>query len=359
MPEQPSRAPFGEEIHIPSRPYLGRIERTRFAWIANAVEGLFAKQFERKIEEACLRRGATAIHSVSHGATFMRGYRVARRLRIPYFLSLHDDLGYLLEGHPRRWELVEALGEVWCGADARFAISDELGKDCSARYGERVYHLVTDGLESLSEARQVPDQGLHIYFMGLFHVTYEDNLRALLHGLRLFGEMFPTVATTVTCRCGTIRPEALGRALNVRILPFGSEADVQSDLQKANLLYLPLPFQPEAQAFARFSLSTKMITYLGSGIQTLYHGPADAAACRLLRDNNAAWIVNSLDGAELKVILQQAFSDANRRAESVRNGMALARRRFMLRDQRERFWTPIQQRLERSCEQTSAGSVQK
>ncbi len=39
--------------------------------------------------------------------------------------------------------------------------------------------------------------------------------------------------------------------------------------------------------FARYSLSTKMVTYAGSGVPILYHGPADSAAYELLNKNNA------------------------------------------------------------------------
>src|SRR5687768_3640510 len=58
---------FGREIHLRKRPYLGRIERTRFSWIANAVEPLFERRFEQRLEMMCRELGATAIHSIPHG----------------------------------------------------------------------------------------------------------------------------------------------------------------------------------------------------------------------------------------------------------------------------------------------------
>ena len=59
-------------------------------------------------------------------------------------------------------------------------------------------------------------------------------------------------------------------------------------MESADLLYMPMPFGEAHEKFARYSLSTKMVTYAGSGVPILYHGPATSAAFDLLKRNDAA-----------------------------------------------------------------------
>ena len=124
--------------------------------------------------------------------------------------------------------------------------------------------------------------------MGLFHMVYERNLRALLDGLKIFEREHPSISVQVTCRCEHIRPQVLDGTKAVTVLPFASEAQVAKDMESADLLYMPLPFGEAYEKFARYSLSTKMVTYAGSGVPILYHGPATSAAYDLLHQNNAA-----------------------------------------------------------------------
>jgi hypothetical protein len=128
----------------------------------------------------------------------------------------------------------------------------------------------------------------------------------------------------------------------VSVLPFAPEAEVERDMLTADLLYQPMPFQAHARPFNRFSMSTKMITYLGSGLPIFYHGPDDAAACKLLTRRDAAAICNTLDPED---IAKQLLDGAARRESIVKNALALARSEFMLAEQQRRFWEPILQAM--------------
>ena len=123
--------------------------------------------------------------------------------------------------------------------------------------------------------------------------------------------------------------------VHLDVLPWGTQEEIESDLERADLLYLPLPIDPEFESFTRYSLSTKLVTYLGSGIPILYHGPADSAAALLLGKYDAAICSSSTDPDELTqtVLTVQERSDV-----VVANALDLARDQFMLRDQLETFW---------------------
>jgi len=107
-------------------------------------------------------------------------------------------------------------------------------------------------------------------------------------------------------------------------------------MESADLLYMPIPFGEAYEKFARYSLSTKMVTYAGSGVPILYHGPAASAAYDLLSRNNAAFLLPTLEPEEIAETLSGLTQP--RRAEVVANALALAKREFMLADQRRKFW---------------------
>ena len=331
-------APWPNEQCLPSRPSWGRIERTRFARLPKATASFFAPMFRARLKRMCIETNARAIHAVPHtGLDFAQAHTVARELGLPFYVSLHDDIAYTEAETGRREHREQAMMAAWRDASARFVISEALGREYCARYGSRDYDVVTDGLTDLTEPRKRsnPDE-LRIYFMGLFHVAYERNLRALLDGVRIVKQAHPKIRVSLTFRCEHIRAHVLDGASSVTVLPFAAESDVRRDMESADLLYLPLPFGKAHEKFARYSLSTKMVTYAGSGVPILYHGPVSSAAYDLLKRHNAGIFIDSLDPKEIAGALDRV--DEETRMGVAENALALARRDFMLVDQTRRFW---------------------
>ncbi len=339
LPRRPR--PWVKETHFPYRPYWGRVEHSRLARIPVLTTFLFTRGFRARLKRLCQSTSACAIHAVAHaGLDFAESHRVARELSLPFFLTLHDDLAYTALGRAPVEKREAVMREAWLEAAARFVISNALGEEYSRRYGIREFHTVTDGLAHLNAPRQAESTGtLRIYFMGLFHMSYEPNLRALLDGIGELERQHATHGITVTMRCEHVRPQILAGTKNVTILPFSDEAQVQRDMQNADLLYMPLPFGEEHASFARYSLSTKMVTYLGSGVPILYHGPTASAAGELLTKHRAALPLTTLETAEIAAAL--AGLTSTQRDETAANALALAEREFMLSQQREKFWGTI------------------
>ena len=266
---------------------------------------------------------------------------------------MHDDLRYSAKGRVAMQRAETALREVWTGADLRFAVSRQLGDEYCRRYGKQEFITITDGVEAIAPAPRVSDfTALRVYFMGLFHIGYEKNLLVLLSALARLRESKTEFAVTLTMRCGQLRPHLLRGANGVRVLPFGSEADVRADLGQADLLYLPLPFGAQFEHFTKLSLSTKLVTYVGSGIPILYHGPQDAAVCELLRENDAAFLQSDLVAEAMTSTLTKIITNGPRAREVAQNGLNLARANFMLADQRRKFWDAIAP----FCEPSPAGA---
>jgi glycosyltransferase involved in cell wall biosynthesis len=337
-PSSPPRQNGICEIHLPLRPSFGRLERSRFAGLAHSTAPLFAGRFQRRLQKHC--RNAAAVHSVSHGGLdFSHAFQAAKRSRIPFFLHVHDDFIYSARV-PNRAAAC-AISHAWSGAAARFVISDELGKEYQRRYGTNDYIVITDGIETIAPAPHPRASGqLRVYFMGLFHLEYEPNLRAFVRALQQV-----KADATMPMRCGSLRSSIRREANFIRVLPFAEETEIERDLQESDLLYLPLPFDAAHASFVRFSLSTKLVTYLGSGVPIFYHGPGQSAVGELLAKNGAAFICDSLEPARVEDTLRHFIDDQAAGEAVAARALALARAQFSLPQIRERFWSAIDRAL--------------
>jgi len=338
----PPTSRYHDEIHIPARPSFGRIERTRFTSLPHALAPLFRRRFERKLESACQRAHARALHAIAHGGLdFYHAYRLSKKLRIPFFLQVHDDVAYTGAGRAPQRAISSCLAETWREADVRFVISSELGNEYNCRYGNREFVVVTDGLDRVAPvSRSAPSQ-LRIYFMGLFHLEYERNLEALIEALELVSSKLDAPQTcSISLRCHDLRPALRKKSRLVRVLPFGSDAELQRDFATADLLYLPLPFGERHRALGAYSLSTKMVTYLGTGIPILYHGPVGTAAHNLLSKHRAAALVTSIDATEIARALDELLH-GNMGPTFAANALDLASANFLRSEQHEKFWNEI------------------
>lgn len=341
-PDPPVGSASVNEIHLPLRPSLGRLERTRFAGLAQPLGRLFSRRFVRRLKSTAIETNACALHAIAHGGLdFYYAFRISRDLAVPFFLHVHDDFIYSSRIAKGTTLANQTMGEAWRGASARFVIGRELGEEYCRRYGLLDYVIVTDGLEEIAASPLARDpERLRVYFMGLFHLEYEPNLRSLLNVLRRLREESRSI--TITLRCGVLRQNLQHEFASdlVCVLPFGSEGDVKADLAIADVLYLPLPFEQAHESFVRLSLSTKLVTYLGSGLPILYHGPTTSAVYGLLKEHEAAFFATSPDEQAVEQGLR-LMRDETRRDKVVANALALAESQFMLVGIRERFWQSI------------------
>jgi hypothetical protein len=124
------------------------------------------------------------------------------------------------------------------------------------------------------------------------------------------------------------------RLFKTTYLPVTLDNDVlKKDLNAASILYLPIKFvDPD---FYRYSLSTKMVSYLGAPGSILYHGPHDSAAGRLLRETHSAINCTSLDVSDMVTCLLHLINEKNTISSHAKE---LVRNRFSLECIQKRFW---------------------
>lgn len=333
--------PFGSERHLPSRPFFGRLERSRLRSVLEKIGPFFEARFQRHLEKELVAFRATGVHCIPHGADFIPVWRAAQHLNLRFFANIHDDLLASLTMDSIGRRALNFFPQVWREANARFVISKQLGREFCSRYGERPYEIITDGAEVFHRPRARVAGRLNIYFMGLFHLRYEPNLSCLAQAVEILQRKYPLLEVSITLRCGCLRRGFTPVGAPVRILPFGSESDVENDLEEMDLLYMPLPFGSENESFVRFSLSTKMVTYLVSGIPILFHGPKNSAAYTLLSEAGAALAFDSLESKAMAGLLANVVLNPKDCMSCVNRSLHLARRQFQLSDQRKRFWTNL------------------
>jgi hypothetical protein len=324
------------EAHVPYRPWFGRLERTRYARNLGHLARFLERSFRGRVCRALREQSVGAVHAVAHGPDLWAVFEATRMLGLPFYLSVHDDPIYMLAGMPQVVEAPARLGIVWRDAEARTVISEELGRECCRRWGDRPYVIVTDGLVEIRSASRprIPER-LCVYFGGLMLLGYTPNFRALYDALCSLRVQRRDLDVSLHCRGG--EPAVIPRDVTTVWKPWGSESAMQADLDAADVLYMPLPFAGD-DALTRYSLSTKMVTYLAAGVPILYHGPRDAAAARLLERHDAAVICSSLDREAIVAAIHTAL---DRRDDLVRNALVLASRSFRLEDIRARFWSAL------------------
>ena len=317
------------------------LESTRFRpWLDN-LWPLTWQRCSSALEEYLDAIGPKHVHSIAHGLGFYPAYQWASRHDVDFSLTVHDDIRHLFQGHLWLNRIEEWLLDVWQNATHRFVISPEMGKEYCRRYGDREWIQITDGLEDdriASGPRSAIPNRLNVYFAGGLNVPYEPNFLALQSALKRFSEERSESEVRLIARGGRRLKGEDTSAPPIEVRPFASQEEVLKDLDEVDVLYLPLSIEAKYANFAKFSLSTKMITYLGSGLPIFYHGPEDSAAYRLLQRNDACLACFSNDPAEIAAVLE---SLPQHRERIVHNAIALAQREFQIKKIRERFWSRI------------------
>jgi len=339
-------SPFGTEIQIAPHPRLPIVNGTRFAPFAYRLiygpfKKFFAERFEKRLEEAFHKYDVNGVHAIPHGSQFWHAFRVAQRLNLPYHLNVHDDMRYNLKGRPELTELMRRFEQVWREADSCIVISDAMGRRYCEEFGPRDYKIVTDGLteDMLSPMRARPENRLRMYFMGALHLTYHPNFEQATEALKLISSSTDSVNVSFVLRGSRLPVNK--PAISVEHRPYGTEEEVRRDFDDVDVLYFPLPFGDKFDSFTRYSMSTKLVTYLGAGLPIVYHGPSYAAAAQLLQNYGAAVIVDAQSANQVA----DGFMKAHQNREMlVRNALRMAREEFWLKDQRRTFWDTISAR---------------
>ncbi|MGZ3756192.1 MAG: hypothetical protein ACXVJE_13460 [Mucilaginibacter sp.] len=327
---KPIKGPIEEVVVIASpvtRKWMRWYLRDMIIWLR---EHAFRFLTIRNLQKAAAEISYDVLHVVNHG---------------PYSTALCDDK--FLSGkelwvsfHDHFLTTFSSFGDaeiLWNRADRRLVISHELGNVYQKLFGNLPYAIITDGIlnEELNPATTKVEEPTIIYFAGLLHLDYRELFKTLADALDLLtskGGQFKLLLR------GTQVIDFLNnRLFTVEYLPLSlDDAELHEELNSASILYLPIKFT--VPDFYLYSLSTKMVGYLGAKGAILYHGPANSAACEKLKSHNAAICCSSLDRADLAEAITDLITNKRLISE---NAKVFARQSFDMDMIHRRFWEKI------------------
>lgn len=323
---QDYRGPIREKV-VNAFPTTKRWMRWKLRNIAAWLRyNVFRGMSTGKILRAAKTIDFDILHIVDHGlfSTALCDHAIRKQKQI--WVSFHDHF-YTCSSY-------EQTKLLWVTADRRLVISENLGKEYMRLFGEKSYEIMTDGVlkEEISKPLKKTNDPVKIYFAGLLHVDYLPVFDTLAEALDRLAKSGCRI--TLVLRGAKEIPSLNNRLFTTEYRPVTlAEKILKEELDEADILYLPIKFT--TPAFYKYSLSTKMVGYLGAAGTILYHGPADSALCNLLERRKAAVCCTSLNPDDVFNSIQQIFSCG---LTFSMNAKELAKTRFCLEGKRRQFW---------------------
>lgn len=329
-------------VSLDGRKYNGKVNEVRIdafpihrqwmRWKARSFfsflrESFFFKKTAAKVLSAAKNIHFDVLHVVNHGPYSSVLVEESDLEGKSLWVSFHD--------HYSLCSSFDQCKLLWELADRRLAISDELGQEYQRLFSYRPYELITDGVgetEVSLPKKEIGEKKLNVYFGGLLHIAYLPLLRVFADALDHFSKEGYDISLVLR---GTQRVDFLkDRHFQIEYRGnFVSDDDIKTELDEADILYLPIKFSsPE---FFKFSLSTKMIGYLGGAGVILFHGPFESAACQLLVKNDAAVICSTLESNDMISAINEVIGNG---LEKSRNAKDLASNKFSLKGFQKQFW---------------------
>lgn len=316
-----------------------RLCRGRIARIGRFLEAAQFRHFRARLRAELQELNPSVVHSVVMSEDCLIAFAWAKENNVPFLLSVHDDIRHLLKNQPRRLRYFEEqLVQVWREATVCFVIGEEMGEEYNRRYGRRPYRIVTDGADEVRREPRHQPKDFTLYFCGGLNLPYVPNFLCAQKAVGMFARDKGLANVRFVCRGGWRIPGQSLEGPQIEVRDFVSDSMLDADLEEASLLYLPLPFDRENENFCRYSLSTKCVTYLASGIPILYHGPQEAALATMLQSAAAARMVFSDEVTDLAAELNRWCRDPNM---TVPSALKLAKDRFNPNLQRKAFWDGV------------------
>jgi hypothetical protein len=281
----------------------------------------------KKIRKAAAAISCDVIHVVNHGpfSNALTGQPSLAGKEL--WVSFHDHFSTTFSS-------VDDARQLWHAAHRRLVISNELALEYQRLFGQADFEIITDGVADY-EVRlpsSVIESPVQVYFAGLLHLDYKplfEVLGAALDELSNEGFKFKFILR------GTQMVDFLNnRNFETEFRPVTLNSDeLKAELDASSILYLPIKFS--VPDFYLYSLSTKMVGYLGGRGAILYHGPADSAAANLLAKTYAAMCCYTLNASDLVLSIKELLADKSKISG---NAKKLASSAFNLKTMQSRFW---------------------
>jgi len=209
------------------------------------------------------------------------------------------------------------------------AISDAMSREYARRYGRDflTFHNALD-LGEWAATRRTSWEAtppIEVLYTGRIGIANGSSLvdvaqavaRPALGGIQMrFTVLTPDVANPVAAKL---------RAMQcVEVVPAIPHAQIPARLAEADLLVLPLDFGHAEQKFARYSMPTKAVEYMASGVPTVVYAPAEHAVSQYAASGGWGLLVGTRDVGALTAAFRSLATDSAMREHFGRRAVELA-----------------------------------
>ena len=220
-------------------------------------------------------------------------------------VSIHDDPRVVVSNNAYKYHTPERM-QKWCAKVLKQADSIDCISDRMTAYikSEVKHENVVTITRALCDGKwKKPD------------IAFLDLINIVMGG---FGEMPPpwphnlmNALILLEQKMGkpvvfhafdnSLKPHANDRLKVYELMP---ENRFDEFMASMHIGYACDPFETEAElAFAKTSMSTKVLTYIGHGLPVFYHGPADSTVGDLITKYDIGCICESNDSVEIVTVL--------------------------------------------------------
>ena len=256
-----------------------------------------------------------AVLTVAHGFSWVTAASYAEATGLPLLVIVHDDWPRLATAP----DLVDReFARVYRQAAGRFCVSPYMAEEFERRYSAPASVLLparapnAKRFEGYAERLHRDNQGTVFAFAGTLNspgmarLLQQVAARLATQGatLSIFGPLTAAQAADLGLSAPNIRLEGL--------LPSAALLDrLRAD---ADVLFVPMSFDPADRSNMRMSFPSKLTDYTTVGLPLLICGPEDCSAVRWARANpGVAEVVASDDAAALGAAVDALCRDRDRR----------------------------------------------
>jgi glycosyltransferase involved in cell wall biosynthesis len=273
-----------------------------------------------------------AVATVGHGFGWITAAEIARRLRVPLHLIMHDDWprASAITEACRPW-LERTFGRVYRGAASRLCVSPFMAEEYQRRYGAAGSLMYPSRSKdspvfAVKAPRQIGDGELVIGYGG-------NSSAQLVECLRQLAAALPGTRARLAVFGGfdeDSKRRLLAESPAITFHGFVPYQQMIRELRElADVLLVPMSFAADQRENMSISFPSKLTDYTATGLPLLIHGPAYSSAVRWARaERDVAEIVDEPGAAPLRAAIERLHADANRRALLAANAVAAGQRCF-------------------------------
>ncbi len=323
------------EDHLFTAPEI-QIHR-RFLWqISRVLSWLLLPLIVWRGVRLVRRLKIEAIFTVPWNQFFGAAYLVHRITHCPFFFYAMDDPeGSVVGGWLRSPMYHFFMPRAVCAARRLWCVSEGMRESIAARLGkEGLLLLPTADLaefQSKTNSNQRPEGApLRIIYTGAIYGMQLDALQRLVrivnagHGSDLIS-LRVSLTLYTSASADYLRKIGLELGANVN-LDKVEHQQMPVTLANADILFLPMSFEPGMKHIVSTSIPSKISEYVASGVPILAHGPAYCSAVRYCREFDCGLVVDQPDDAALRGALIRLATDDGLRARLSANALKAAER---------------------------------